>query len=225
MRLLGSALAGVVVAIALFLLMSEMISGGSDVTRDSNIALNLDFIRLNLDEIENIRRRVPPPEPEKTNELRMPPRLVVVPQEREVEILPKIDAGAFRTNSLNYSIGRGLGRFTGDLNFGQFDGDGDLYPVLRVSPAYPSGARLRRLDGWVDLEYTVLPDGTVIDPVVIDSAVERGTTSRDTMRIAQDLFDEAALEAIVRWKFKPRIVDGRAVPVRVVQRMNFNLLN
>ena len=220
MRLLGSALAGVVVAIALFLLMSEMISGGSDVTRDSNIALNLDFIRLNLDEIENVRRRVPPPEPEKTNELRVPPRLVVVPQEREVESVPKIDAGAFRANSLNYSIGRGLGRFTGDLKFGEFDGDGDLYPVLRVPPAYPSSARIRRASGWVDLEYTVLPDGTVIDPVVIDSEVRR-----TEFAISQDLFDEAALEAIVRWKFKPRIVDGRAVPVRVVQRMNFNILN
>ena len=224
MRLFGSALAGAVVAIALFLLMSEMISGGSNVTRDSDIALNLDFIRLNLDEIENIRRRVPPPEPERTNELRVPPRLVVVPREREVEAVPKIEPGAFTTNSLNYSIGRGLGRFTGDLDFGQFDGDGDLYPVLRVSPAYPSAARLRRINGWVDLEYTVLPDGSVIDPVVIDSAaVER--RAGDSFGVSQDLFNEAALEAIVRWRFKPRIVDGRAVPVRVVQRINFDILN
>jgi len=224
MRLLGSALAGVVVAIALFLVMSEMISGGNNVSRESNVALNLDFIRLNLDEIENIRRRVPPPEPEKTNELRVPPRLVVVPQERAVEVVPKIDAGAFRTNSLNYSVGRGLGRFTGDLNFGQFDGDGDLYPVLRVSPAYPSSARLRRVTGWVDLEYTVLPDGTVIDPVVVDSEAAR-QTRRDDFKVSQELFNEAALEAIVRWRFKPRIVDGRAVPVRVVQRINFDILN
>ena len=33
------------------------------------------------------------------------------------------------------------------------------------------------------------------------------------------------LEAIVRWRFKPRVINGQPVPVRVVQRINFDLLS
>ena len=224
MRLLGSGLAGLAVAMALFLLMSELISGGSAVKRETDVSLNLDFIRLNLDEMENVRRRVPPPEPEKTLQLQVPPRLLVAPRERDVESIPRIEATPFATDPLSFTIGTGLGRFTGDLQPGSFDEEGDLYPVLRVSPIYPSEARLRRVDGWVDLEYTVLPDGSVVDPIVVDSSAVRTIASRDTLRVPQDVFNEAALQAIVRWRFKPRIVNGTAVPVRVSQRINFDLL-
>lgn len=224
MRLLGSALAGMAVAIALFLLMSGLISGDSAVKRESDTLLNLDFIRLNLDEVENIRRRVPPPEPLDAPELQVPPRLLVAPREHDSESVPRLETAAFRTDQLSFTIGTGLGRFTGDLKPGSFDEDGDLYPVLRVSPIYPSEARLRRVDGWVDLEYTVLPDGSVADPIVVDASAVRTIASRDTLRVPQDVFNEAALQAIVRWRFKPRVINGIAVPVRVSQRINFDLL-
>ena len=85
MRLLLSALLGTMVAIALFLLMSGMIAGAGGATERQSNLLNLDFIRLNLEEIENIRRRMPPPEPEKAAQA---PQLAQ-PDLTPVEILRK----------------------------------------------------------------------------------------------------------------------------------------
>ena len=37
------------------------------------------------------------------------------------------------------------------------------------------------------------------------------------------LFDAAAVTAVLRWKFKPRVVNGEPVPQRGLQRIEFNL--
>ena len=37
------------------------------------------------------------------------------------------------------------------------------------------------------------------------------------------VFDRAAIQAVYKWKFKPRIQDGKAVPVRAEQTVNFKL--
>jgi len=225
MRLPGAALAGLLMAIALFLIMSQMISDNNDVNRGTDASLNLDFIRLNLEEVENIRRRVPPPPPEQAEALERPPRLAVVSREAELQDIPEIEPSLFSTDTLNFSFGLGQGRYTGTMPLGDFDEDGDLYPLLQVSPIYPASARLKRVYGWVDLEYTVLPDGSVVDVVVVDSEATNQRLTNEMDRASQDTFNEAAVNAISRWKFKPRVVNGQAVPVRVTQRINFDLLN
>ena len=50
--MMASMLAGLAMAIALFFLMSGLISAESAASRRPNTTLNLDFIRLNLDEME-----------------------------------------------------------------------------------------------------------------------------------------------------------------------------
>ena len=225
MRIIATMLAGLGIAIVLFFLMSSLIAGGGNASRESNTALNLDFIRLNLDEMEITRRRVPPPEPPEPKELEVPLRLPAQARKSEDRSIPRVEAVAFSTDGLDFNIGNGLGRFTGNLGFGAFSENGDLYPILRVSPAYPSSARLRRIVGWVDLEYTVLPDGSVIDPVAIDSNAWRSVSGGNAVRVDRDIFVPSALEVIVRWRFKPRVVDGRPVPVRVTQRINFDVLD
>jgi protein TonB len=62
------------------------------------------------------------------------------------------------------------------------------------------------------VEYIVMPDGSVAEARVVGSD-PRG------------MFEEAALSAINKWIFKPRVVDGQPVPRGVSQRINFNVLN
>lgn len=52
--------------------------------------------------------------------------------------------------------------------------------------------------------------GTVTDVKILDSKPRR-------------LFDRAAKRAILKWKFKPRVVDGKPVPRRAVQTIEFKL--
>ena len=88
--------------------------------------------------------------------------------------------------------------------------DTDVIPIVRVRPIYPRQAMYRGLEGWVDLEFTINKDGTVSEPVVIDSR-PRG------------VFNQSAMLSIKRWKFRPKIVDGKPVERRARQRMNFSI--
>ena len=212
MRMFLSALIGTFVAIALFLMMSGMISGAGGANERRNSMLNLDFIRLNLDEIENIRRRLPPPELEKT--ARVPelaqPELESweIPSQPMPEIeMPDIDISGVRVGSAIE-----MGRFSTAMLMGRYTEDGDIVPILRVEPIYPTVAMTRKIGGWVDVEYIVMPDGSVAQARVVASQ-------------PKGMFEKSALRAINKWKFKPRVVNGQPVPREVSQRINFNVFN
>ncbi len=85
-----------------------------------------------------------------------------------------------------------------------------VIPLFRVPPEYPSIATRRHIEGWVKVEFTVKTDGTVDNAVVISAEPE-------------EIFNEAALTAIKKWKFKEKIVDGTPVSQRAVQKLQFKL--
>lgn len=224
MRIVGSALVGWIIAVALFLVMSQLIAGDNEnVQRDSS-ALNLNFIRLNLDDIENIRRRMAPPPPDPVQPPDAPPLIVDYTPTESLEAFADIDTSPFSVE-LDFRSGIGQGRFTGGVSLGDLSEDGDLYAILQVTPIYPPAARLARQFGWVDLQYTVLTDGTVVDAVVIGSKVSNPFDTVTARRPSQNLFNQAAIDAALRTRYKPRVVNGVPVPVRVTQRFAFNVVN
>ncbi len=93
---------------------------------------------------------------------------------------------------------------------GVSQGDGDLIPLVKIAPRYPRKAAVAGKEGWVKVEFTVTELGTVTDVKILDSKPRR-------------LFDRAAKRAILKWKFKPRVVDGKPVPRRAVQTIEFKL--
>jgi protein TonB len=76
--------------------------------------------------------------------------------------------------------------------------DRDAMPLVRIEPEYPMHARQNGIEGWVVVEFTISAAGTVKDAVVVAS--EPGT-----------VFDRAALSAVTKWKYNPKVVDGRPV--------------
>jgi protein TonB len=78
--------------------------------------------------------------------------------------------------------------------------DTDTIPLVRIPPEYPPRAVARELEGWVRVRFTITETGTVTDAVVVDSS--------------SSLFDDAALRAIARWRYNPKIEGG--VPVERV---------
>jgi periplasmic protein TonB len=85
----------------------------------------------------------------------------------------------------------------GGLGFGV--SDGEYLPIVKVAPVYPARAASRGLEGYVIVEYTVTRTGTTRDPVVIESS--------------SSLFDRAALDSALKYKYKPRVINGEAVEV------------
>lgn len=83
--------------------------------------------------------------------------------------------------------------------------DGPLVAIVRVQPVYPTSAEARGLEGWVLVQFNVLPDGRVADAHVVESS------SR--------VFEKAALNAAFRFRFKPQIVNGEPVLTRGIQNL------
>ena len=205
MRLMISSLLGITVAIALFLLMHWLISSSNDVDRDREYALRLDFIQIDQDEIDNIRERRKPPEPEPPKEPPPPPKLEVQNQDRPQREMPRIEMPR-----VNVGLASGAGPFLGSWSAGDPSAEGDVIPIVRIEPQYPREALMDGISGWVEIEFTIEADGSVADPKIIGSNPRR-------------MFDRNAIRAIYKWKFKPRIVDGKPVARRATQRLEFNI--
>jgi len=71
-------------------------------------------------------------------------------------------------------------------------------PIVRIEPVYPRRALDRGIEGWVDVEFTVTEAGSISEPKILDSH-------------PSGIFNRAALRAIERWKYAPKVVDGRPV--------------
>lgn len=205
MRLAISSLLGVAVAIALFLLMHGLISAGDDVDRNRDNPLRLDFIQVDPDELENIRDRRKPPEPEKPKEPPPPPKLEVQNKERPQQDMPRFDMPR-----VSVGLAGGAGPYLGNWSAGDPSAEGDVIPIVRIEPQYPREALIEGISGWVDIEFTIEADGSVSDPKIIASNPRR-------------MFDQNAVRAIYKWKFKPRIEDGKPVARRATQRLEFNI--
>lgn len=86
---------------------------------------------------------------------------------------------------------------------------GSIRAPARISePQYPADARAAGITGTVVAEIVVDPSGNVSDAKVIRSI---------------PILDEAALQAVHNWRYAPTIVNGQAVPVRMVVTVNFSL--
>jgi protein TonB len=78
------------------------------------------------------------------------------------------------------------------------------------APKYPRVAQRRNLSGWVSIEFTVAVDGSVRDVEALEAE-------------PAEIFDNAAIRAVERWKFEPIFENGVAVEKRAGVRMMFAL--
>lgn len=76
--------------------------------------------------------------------------------------------------------------------------DRDVVPLVRINPDYPQRALSRGIEGWVQVQFTISETGAVIDPIVVDAS-------------PKGIFDDAALKAISRWRYNPKIEGAVAV--------------
>lgn len=77
-------------------------------------------------------------------------------------------------------------------------------PMAIVQPVYPLAAEMREIEGYVVVEFSIRENGTVANPIVVDSEPEL-------------IFDQAALNAVSRSRFKPREVGGSQIGVEKIK--------
>ena len=83
--------------------------------------------------------------------------------------------------------------------------------VEQEYPHYPDEARNKRLEDQVVVRYVIGTNGRVNDVEIISHAKDK-------------MFDDAAVEAIKHWRFRPMIKDGKKVEVMHELAVNFEIV-
>ena len=192
-----SVVIGTVVTLSLLFVMHLLIASGKTALTKPRDRAKLEFVRVKRNENLNVEDFTPekPPKPPET-----PPETPPQDMDNMDPNAPSINV-APPTVAQNTDIGG-----PGGMNIAE----GDYLPIVRVAPVYPARALSRGLEGHVDLSFTVTTAGTVRDPIILFST--------------SSLFERAATRAVLKFKYKPRVVDGVPVDVPGVKtRITFQI--
>jgi periplasmic protein TonB len=202
-RFAFAAVGGLVVNFLLFAVMHSLVGRRSDADVDTKVRPVFEFLRLQREETTERKTR------------RAPERKASRPAVNAAPLAIAKSAAPGRTGIAapagDFNPGFSLagrpylgamgdaGAGVGDPGEGAGSGMGsEAIPLVRVNPLYPPRAQSRGIEGWVLLEFTITPQGTTKDIEVLDAD-------------PKGYFERAAKEAVRKYKYKPRVVDGVAV--------------
>jgi protein TonB len=187
---------GIVTTFALFLLMQALIKSDKSPFDEGVSGKIVDFVRLedDIDIQQKQRKPKPPPPPDE------PP-----PDMPKPDFDSNVDSQGIDMGAIDIDVNLNVG------GIGGFSSDGEYLPIVKVAPVYPRRAQTRGIEGYVILEFVVTRTGAVRDPVVIESK-------------PPGIFDRAATSAALKFKYKPKVVNGEPIDVAGVKnRITFEL--
>jgi len=197
LRLLGVSAIAATITFGLFWVMQALVGTAGEILEEKK-PLVVDFVRLKRDTTPQTKKREIPDR--KPPEQPPPPPQMNFSQNLEpgdsiAVVIPDVAAGLELASS----------------DFGTGGSDRDVVPLVRVEPQYPMSAKQRGVEGWVELRFTITKAGTVMALVV--TASNPGS-----------VFNRAAIQAVGKWKYNPKIENGTAVDrPGVRQRIKFEL--
>lgn len=102
--------------------------------------------------------------------------------------LPPIDDG----NIINSNLGIDIGPPTFDGN----SGSNNAVAMMQMAPMYPSRAKSRGIEGYVDLIFDINASGRTQNIRILDAN-------------PQGYFERASIRALKKWKYQPPMIDGK----------------
>lgn len=191
-RYLIAVATGGLVTLAVLFVMQVLVTAPRGALDTSGTRHFVDFVRAERDEVTQTRdrRREKPPEPDARPPDAMEPRVDAVNPSPVTVAVPRPSV------DMELSV-QGMGLVVSD---------GEYQPLVKVEPPYPFSARSRGIEGYCIVEYTVTATGTVVDAVVIESD-------------PKGIFDKVSVEAALKFKYRPRVVNGEPIAVRGVRNI------
>jgi protein TonB len=187
-RMLLSIPIGIAITFGLFIIMAELIANNQKAPKEAEKSPRIDIVMVKPNNSVQERQRTPPPPPPPPAE---PPK---APQAQPEVADTSMDGMSIEAPSIDAGIGdTSLGGIGGSLM-----SDGEATPIVRMEPRYPPKASREGIEGWVVLGFTIDTLGGVKDIVVLDAEPKR-------------VFNREAKKALKKWKYKPKIVDGKPI--------------
>ena len=181
---------GLLTTLLLFLVMQALIKSDINPFTDPGQGQILQFMRLQ-EEVEIPEDRIRPTRPPPPEE--MPPDL------------PRVDYDGHDTIGEEIGPRPVLPEKRGLIHPG-FEADGEYLPIVKVEPVYPRRAQQGGIEGYVLLEFVVTTSGGVRDPVVVEAS-------------PPGIFDQSAINAALKFKYRPRIANGERMEVSGVRNL------
>ena len=200
----------VVLGVLVFIGMQVLIAADGSLREDGEKQPALNFVRVDAtqEDVETKDRKEPDPPPEPQESPDTPDATVESDAPAQTQQLsmdmPSMDM------SVSQGTGPSLEGLRGDGGGGLSGFSSDAVPTMRVSPNYPNKAKRAGLEGYVTMAVEIRPNGTVSSVEVLESDPPR-------------LFDDAAVRAMQKWKFRPRTVNGEKQPQKARQTIEFTL--
>ncbi|MXZ56604.1 MAG: energy transducer TonB [Gammaproteobacteria bacterium] len=128
------------------------------------------------------------------------------PAERDIYLQKALDLSEFLVLKLiEEEHWRSLSSYSAKLKEDSDVSDPEYLPIFKPEPDYPKDALKRGIEGYVILQFDVTEEDKVENPVVLESKPAH-------------IFDSSAIRAASKFKFKPKIVNGK--PVRTMDVKN-----
>ena len=202
LRLFVGLIFGACVTAGLLWVMQDLIASADRTLNEKARVHMVDFVRVEREEVIQ-RREIKPRKPQTPEQ---PPPNPPSPQMDDLEA--GVETIAIPAASVNTQI---------ELTGGGFSlgvGEGDYLPIVKVAPIYPQRALIRGIEGYCVVEFTVTKLGKVREPRIIES------------QCTSSLFHRASLQASLKFKYKPRIIDGVAIDVPgVLNKFTFEIID
>ncbi len=199
-----SGLLGLVTTLALLFVMFSLVNNPLKAP-DEKTTVKIPDIRMPDTKIET---RFEDAKPQKPEEPEAPP-----PDLPE----PEFDTPDLAADALNMAVPiakSGIEVGAGSLAFSE----GEYLPIVKVPPEYPQSAASRGIEGECTVVYTVTETGSTRDvrPIADKCVTKEGKPT--------SLFNRASVKAALKFKYKPKVVDGKPVEVpNVPNRFIYNL--
>ncbi|PCK08586.1 MAG: hypothetical protein COA42_08255 [Alteromonadaceae bacterium] len=170
------------ITVALFLLMAYLITPTGGIPQTESKTQMVSISRQKRDE----------------NSQPKPRSLAKKPVQKKSPPPPKIQTTQARSNNNGHALVAAIPDLGSGNDLINIQGNRRATPIVRIPPQYPQGPLARNIEGWVLVAFTITHTGTVTDVKVIDAE-------------PSNTFNRAARRAIERWKYQPKMVDGKAV--------------
>ncbi|OLQ72271.1 energy transducer TonB [Photobacterium proteolyticum] len=188
LRLLIALPVALAMALGLFTFMAWMVDNGHRRAPEEKQLIAFDMVMVEQEREAQRRQRVAPEKPDTPEP---PPEAVpTASQTTATTVAPTMPSLALDTAVSGLAINV--------PTFSDFGSNQQAMPLYRVEPRYPARAMKRGAEGYVVISFTIDPQGRPTDLKVQDAQPRR-------------LFEKEAIRALRKWKYQPKIVDGKAI--------------
>ncbi|NMP16569.1 energy transducer TonB [Thalassotalea sp. Y01] len=178
---------GAFISFALFAIMASLVATEEVYIEEVEDNPIITIVKLPEDSAVARKKRIldPPPEP-----LQKPSGLIAVD-------MPKVSTKTKLPNVTMPQIDVDGSLESQEFAVGAIK-DNDARPIYRALPRYPIEAAREQIRGWVKLKFAVNRYGKIENIEVLDAS-------------PPEIFDQAAIDALQRWKYQAKVIDGKTV--------------